>query len=119
MAQSERQSETQVEIQINSVNYICDWKYNIANNDINCCFCNKNDIDEYHPRSQRKCTLKVYGLVSSKCGHVAHLSCYKRNQQRRQNQNQDKIYCSMCPDDTEFVFDLNLETPHTKKIYKI
>jgi len=105
----------QVEVKINSVNFICDWKYNITSEDMNCCFCHKDNNDKYQPKSQRKCTLKVYGLVYGKCGHLAHLSCYKAIMRRTNN----NCYCNNCNKKVIFEFDKNLEEPHTQKIYKV
>lgn len=111
----------QVEVKINSVNFICDWKYNITSEDMNCCFCHKDNNDKYQPKSQRKCTLKVYGLVYGKCGHIAHMSCYKEKliQYNKYGKNIFCDICDICDNGNFFVFDKNLEEPHTQKIYKI
>ena len=104
---------TQVEVQINSVNFICDWKYNIQSENMSCCFCSKHSSSEYQPKSQRKCALKVHGLVAGKCGHLAHLSCYKSRLRRNNN------YCGICNGEVLFEFDKNLEENHTQKLYRV
>jgi hypothetical protein len=107
---------SQVEVKINSVNFICDWKYNIQSENMSCCFCSKHTSSEYQPKSQRKCLLKVYGLVSGKCGHLAHLSCYKARVRRHY------CYCNYCNEGNErviFEFDKNLEENHTQKMYRV
>jgi hypothetical protein len=112
----------QVEVKINSVDFICDWKYNIKSENMECCFCSKHSSREYISKSQRKCSLKVYGLVSGKCGHIAHLSCYK-SKLNRHNKYGITMHCGNCIEnnieETEFVFDKNLETVHIQKLYKV
>lgn len=105
----------QVEVKINSVNFICDWKYNVQSENMLCCFCNRHAFNEYQSRSQRICSLKVTGLVAGKCGHLAHLSCYKAKM-RRTNYN---CYCNNCNGEVLFEFDKNLEEKHTQKLYKV
>lgn len=95
----------QVEVQINSVNFICDWKYDVKSGSMKCCFCHNHA--SYQSRSQLNCTLKVHGLVAGKCGRIAHLSCYKK--QNRQQNNNEII----------FEFDKNLEENHTQKLYRV
>ena len=104
---------TQVDVKINSVNFICDWKYNNKSENILCCFCNEHVLFDYQSKSQRKCTLKVNGIVSGKCGHIAHLSCYKRKVRN------NTYYCGECIEDKNFEFDKNLETNHTQKLYRV
>jgi hypothetical protein len=108
----------QVEVKINSVNFICDWNYNITTNNEQCCVCHKNSYEEHQSKSKRNCALKVYGLVAGKCGHVAHLSCYK-SKLRIHNKYGNNFYCGICENGDLFEFDKNLEEPHTQKLYKI
>jgi len=106
----------QVEVQINSVNFICDWKYDVKSESMKCCFCNNNATYKYQSKSQRKCALKVHGLVAGKCGHIAHLSCYKSRVRTNRN------YCGECGGYNEgviFEFDKNLEENHTQKLYRV
>lgn len=103
----------QVEVQINSVNFICDWKYDVKSENMKCCLCGKHSLNEYLTKSQLNCTLKVHGVVLGKCGHIAHLSCYKRKDKRRNNN-----LCSEC-DGVLFEFDKNLEENHTQKLYRV
>lgn len=104
---------TQVEMKINSVNFICDWKYDIKTENMNCCFCDRYVNNVYQSKSQRKCVLKVHGLVAGKCGHLAHLSCYKSRLRRNNN------YCRQCNEGVLFEFDKNLEEIHTQKLYRV
>lgn len=106
----------EVDIKINSVNFICDWNYNIKSDDMTCGLCNTVHLDNNNTKSQRNCILKVNGLVLSKCGHTAHLSCYKRKSKRTDKYG-EIIYCGICT--KLFEFDKNLEIPHTQKIYKL
>ena len=103
----------QVDIQLNSVNFICDWKYNISIDDDFCCFCKKKNYEKY----QKSCSLKVYGIVAGKCGHLAHTLCYK-TQVKQSSKCGSKLVCFKCPENCEFKFDKELEKPHTQKIYK-
>jgi len=104
----------QVDVKINSVNFICDWKYNVKSENMTCCFCKRHASNVYQPKSQRKCVLKVYGLVSGKCGHLAHLSCYKAKVRKTNN----NCYCNNCNGGI-FEFDKNLEEKHTQKLYRV
>jgi hypothetical protein len=101
----------QVDAQINSVNFICNWKYNVQSESMKCCICGEHSLKEYIPTSQRNCTIKVHGVVVGKCGHIAHLSCYKR---KNRQQNNVCLDCNIL-----FEFDKNLEENHTQKLYKV
>lgn len=109
----------QVEVKINSVNFICDWEYVTPSGNLNCCFCIKNCLYDLLKSQQSK--IKVKGLVIGKCGHVADFTCYKYAL-RNNNKNGEKMYCGICHKDgnnVEFVFDKNLEEPHTQQLYKV
>jgi hypothetical protein len=107
----------EVDLKINSVNFICDWKYNSISNDNKCCIC--NNVNKYDGSSKRNCTLKVFGIVLGKCGHQAHYSCYKK-ELNKFNKYGDLIRCRECPEQTNsFVLDRHIETSHTQKLYKI
>jgi len=106
---------TQVDIKINSVNFICDWKYNVQSDKMSCCFCKNNLSNQYQLKAQQNHSFKIYGLVSGKCGHIAHLSCYKS----RIKKNNNFCYCFNCDNIQKFEFDKILETNHTQKLYRV
>jgi len=104
-----------VDIKINSVDFVCDWKYNSSSVFDRCCFCDRTD--RFKPRSLRnKCSLQMDGVVLSKCGHHAHFQCYK-NRLHRNNKYGVKMTCDECQED--FVLERHLEKSHTQKLYKM
>jgi hypothetical protein len=107
-----------LEVKINSVNFICDWKYNIEIINDKCCFCMINIYEDAQKRAKPKCILQSHGLTIGTCGHISHLYCYKKEAMKKKSEVNPSLLCGLC-NEYSFVFDRNLETPNKHKLYKL
>ena len=98
---------------INSINFICNWKYNVPNDVDTCVLCRESLDNDKKPNYIIK--LQNAGLVLGKCGHPIHLYCMKRSTKYHNKRNQ-VFNCPNCG--IEFQFDKYLDEPMTQKIYK-
>ena len=85
--------EPAVNIKLNSVNFICDWKYDCVHKNTVCPFCTYNALMPYHGITSRK--FQKNGIVRSKCNHIAHLACYLRIN-KTSLKNKKPIRCYNC-----------------------